>query len=285
MNWGDIQLFEAASSSGSLTAGAKALGISQPQMSRRLRALEQSVGARLFDRTPQGLRPTAAGAKLIPLAAEMRDAADAVLRIKPDLKSAAMTVVRISVDEIRERFLTLHLPELISALPDIEIEIVSEQRHPDHEWRMTDIQIRSCLSDSETLVARRIGTTAFRLYTSTTLFDSRIRGLSAEALREQGWIGVPPDHLWHPLLKNWLDGFFLHPSTLRLNTMTGMLNAARAGAGLAMLPDFMAQEYDDLVHVPCEDALIETAEYIIVHRDLLREPAIRRAVDAIVSLK
>lgn len=285
MNWEDIQLFEAASSSGSLTAGAKALGISQPQMSRRLRALEESLGARLFDRTPQGLRPTAAGAKLAPLAVEMRGAADAVLRIKPDLKSAAMTVVRISVDEIRERFLTLHLPELIDALPGIEIEIVSEQRHPDHEWRMTDIQIRSCLSDSETLVARRIGTTTFSLYASTILYDSKIRGLSDQDLKQQAWVGVPPDHLWHPLLKKWLDEFFVHPSTLRLNTMTGILNAARASAGLAVLPDFMAQEYDDLVHVPCDEALIETAEYIIVHRDLLREPAIRRAVDAIVSLR
>ena len=283
MNWEDIQLFEAAATSGSLTAGARALGISQPQMSRRLRELEQKFGARLFDRTPQGLRPTGAGARLLPLASSMRLAADAVLRLEPDLKTDAISVVRLSVDEIRERFLTLHLGQLLDQLPDLEIEIFSRHEHPDHESRMTDIQIRSCLPDSDTLVARKFGQTQFSLYAASALYEE-IKGLPLDELRDQPWIGIAPDYLWYPLQKKWLDDFFSTPSSLRFNTMKGILEAARSGAGLAMLPCFMAQEFEDLHCVIDDEAPVTTTEYIIVHRDLLREKAIRQVIDALVAV-
>jgi len=284
MNWEDIQLFDAAAVSGSLSAGAKTLGISQPQMSRRLRDLETKLGARLFDRTPQGLRPTGAGAKLMPLASEMRIAADAVSRIQPDLKSEAISVVRISVDEIRERFLTLRLPELLQDLCDIEIEIFSRHDHPDHELRKTDIQIRSCLPDSETLIARKLGVTAYNLYAADDFWNAHIKEAPASALAALDWIGIPPDQLWYPLQKKYLDSFFSGPSKLRFNTMKGALEAARSGLGVAMLPNFVAREYDDLIALIKDDDPVVTTEYIIVHRDLLREPAIRRVIDAIVAL-
>ena len=284
MNWEDIQLFDAAAVSGSLSAGAKALGISQPQMSRRLRNLEKKLGARLFDRTPQGLRPTGAGAKLMPLASQMRSAADAVSRIQPDLKNEAISVVRISVDEIRERFLTQHLSALLAGLAEIEIEIFSRHEHPDHDLRKTDIQIRSCLPDSDTLIARKLGCTAYNLYAQKDYLNANAKNASRSALKTLDWIGIPPDQLWYPLQKQFLESFFDLPSKLRFNTMKGALEAARDGLGVAMLPKFMAAEYSELTPVLKGDAPLNTTEYIIVHRDLLREPAIRRVIDAIVAL-
>lgn len=284
MNWQDLQLFEAAASSGSLSAGAQSLGMSQPQMSRRLRKLEETVGARLFDRTPQGLRPTIAGSKLIPLVKEMKKAADVISRAKPDLATQKISVVRISADEIRENFLTSHLVELSHSLDNIELEIFSGHEHLNHESRMTDIQIRSCLPDSETLIAKRVGKTGYGLYGSTQFIKDN-NCLSDKVKKSTlPWIGISPDHLWYPLQKKWLEEFFTNSSVLRCNTMTAILNAARNGTGIAMLPHFMAKTYTDLIQIPTIKETLYTVEYMIVHRDLLREKAVRRTVDALTLL-
>ncbi|MDN3719261.1 LysR family transcriptional regulator [Roseibium salinum] len=66
MNWDDLKLIDAAARHRSLSGAAKALNLSQPQLSRRLKGFEERIGARLFDRTPTGLKPTEAGARLIP---------------------------------------------------------------------------------------------------------------------------------------------------------------------------------------------------------------------------
>ncbi|HAT85609.1 MAG TPA: LysR family transcriptional regulator, partial [Rhizobiales bacterium] len=77
MKWDDLQLFHAAATAGSMNGAARRLEISQPQLSRRLRQMEERIGARLFERTPQGLRLTGAGETLMPLAEQMRSTADA----------------------------------------------------------------------------------------------------------------------------------------------------------------------------------------------------------------
>lgn len=284
MNWEDIQIFEAAASAGSLTAAASILQISQPQLSRRLRQLEENVGARLFDRTPQGLRPTLAGEKLIPLAKEMRRTADAVTRAAPDLASLAMNVVRINVDEVRARFLTLHMPELLQQLDSVEIEICENHIHLNHTLRETEIQLRSCLPESDTLIARRLGTIAYALYGSRGYVRDHQEALTPARFSRCEWIGLSPDRLWYPEQKKWLEMNVERPAKIRFNTMTGIHDACKAGVGLAILPRFIADASEDLVCVSGEQEIFHSIENLIVHRDLLREPAVRKTVDAIVRL-
>ena len=105
MNWDDLQLFEAAAIMRCISAAARTLGLSQPQLSRRLRHFEDQMGARLFGRTPNRLMLTPAGERLLPLASEMKKSADAVRRIQPDLASRTRRVVRISLDEVRQQLL------------------------------------------------------------------------------------------------------------------------------------------------------------------------------------
>lgn len=284
MNWEDLKLFDAAASSGSLSAGARAMGISQPQMSRRLRDLEDALGARLFDRTPMGLRPTKAGAKLMPLVEEMRQSAELISRVRPILAEPDVPVVRISADEIRSRFLASHLQELQEALPRAAFEIFSSHRHPDHQTRMTDIQIRSCLPDSDTLIAKRIGETSYGLYASGSFLDAHGGSAEAEDVRSLAWIGISPEDVWYPLQKRWLETFFTQPCTLSFNMMTDIAVAAGKGYGLALLPHFMADEDPSLTEVAHGHEPLKTLEYLIVHRDLLRDGTVRQAIDAIAGL-
>ena len=284
MNWEDIQLFEAAASAGSLTAAASVLKISQPQLSRRLRQLEENGGARLFDCTPQGLRPTLAGEKLIPLAKEMRKSADAVTRAAPDLASLALNVVRINVDEVRARFLTLHLPELLQQLGSVEIEICENHIHLNHTLRETEIQLRSCLPESDTLIARRLGIFAYALYGSRDYVRDHQNALTQARFSECDWIGLASDHLWYPEQKKWLGDNVKQRARVRFNTMTGAHDACVSGAGLALLPRFIADSTQELVCVSGEEEIFHSVENLIVHRDLLREPAVRKTVDVIAGL-
>ena len=280
MNWDDLKVFEAAASNGSLSAGASALGMSQPQMSRRLRGLEEKLGTRLFDRTPTGLRPTKAGTRLIPLAENMRRAAEDIVRVAPDLAFLKPMTVRITVDEIREQFLTSRLADLRSAIGDIPIEIFSDHEHPDHEARKTDIQIRSCLPESETLIAKRIGQTLHGLY----IHESLLPDLSESSLASAPFVDFTPDRLWHPVQKRWIEQIFAKEPMLRVNTMTGMLNAVGAAQGCGVLPRLMADGRNDLREVQTKVPPPTTTEYLIVHRDLLRERAVRVVVDALTAL-
>src|SRR4029079_403948 len=80
VDWGDVRFFLAAARCGSLGAAARELGVEHTTVSRRLGALEDALGAKLFARTPDGLALTPAGAEVLPLAESIEQAAQAIER-------------------------------------------------------------------------------------------------------------------------------------------------------------------------------------------------------------
>ncbi len=280
MNWDDLRVFDAAARMRGLTAASRVLGISQPQMSRRLRAFEDKMGARLFDRTPNGLMITGAGEKLLPLAHQMRLVAEGVERVQPELAQSQRRVLRISLDEVREHFITSHMAELMDGIGDAEIELFCGQMHLNHSSRETEIQLRSCLPESETLIARKLGETVYGVYVSKG-FKS---GGGVIPAVDRNWIGFSADRLWYPELKQWMDKNLKYAPKMRFNTIPAQLNAARSGVGYAVLPRFLADPVDDLVRIDEFGDVYSASEHLIVHRDLLREPVVRHAVDVIAEL-
>ncbi len=281
MNWDDLKLVDAAARMRSLSGAAKALDISQPQLSRRLKAFEDRLGARLFDRMPTGLKPTEAGLRLIPFAAEMRQKADAATRIMPDLASASLKVVRVAVDEVRARVLTDVFPLLDTLLEDIELELIASHSHVDHQSRSIELQIRNCLPETDTLIARKIGDLAYGVYGSRSYVTNHREAFTSECFKSCTWIGFTPDNLWYPSQNHWLAERLPTPPRLRTNTMTTLMNMIASGAGLGLLPVFMGDQHPDLVRLEGPLPELTNAEHIIVHRDVRREPAVRKAIDAI----
>lgn len=280
MNWDDLRVFDAAARMRGISAAAKVLGLSQPQMSRRLRRFEDQMGVRLFDRTPNGLMLTPAGEKLLPIAENMRQVAENAERIQPELASKAQRVVRISLDELREHFIARHMGWLQKQIDDAEIELFSAQLHLNHASRETEIQLRSCLPESETLIARKMGEITYNIYVSRQYAEAS----SLPPLQDPNWIGFSADRLWYPEIKRWLDQNLATSPIVRCNTITGQLNAAMSGAGYAILPAFMADPEPGLQRVTGLENIYTSTEHLIVHRDLLREPAVRKTVDALSTL-
>lgn len=281
MNWDDLKLVDAAARMRSLSGAAKSLDISQPQLSRRLKNFEDRIGARLFDRTPTGLKPTEAGLRLIPLADDMRKRAEAAARILPDLSGSTLKVVRVAVDEVRARVLTDRFAELTKLLDGIELELIASHQHVNHQSRSIELQIRNCLPETDTLIARKIGDLAYAVFGAASYVGNNPSAHTEDRYKTCTWLGFAPDDLWYPSHMRWLDCRLSERPRLRSNTMTTLMNMTASGAGLALLPVFMGAQNPDLVQLTPPVPELTNAEHIIVHRDLRREPAVRQAMDAI----
>ena len=96
LNWSLVQTFLAVAEQGSLSAAARALGVSQPTLGRQVRTLEDQLGAELFRRTERGLELTETGRGLLASAQRMRDAASDLQLQATGRQSELSGTVRVS---------------------------------------------------------------------------------------------------------------------------------------------------------------------------------------------
>jgi DNA-binding transcriptional LysR family regulator len=284
MKWDDLQFFHAAATAGSMNGAARRLEISQPQLSRRLRQMEERLEVRLFERTPQGLRLTSAGESLMPLAEDMRHAADAVLRLQPNLSDQGLRQVRLSIDDVRTRFLGQHLEDLQALVGEIELELISTHQHLSLVNRTTDIQIRTCLPDSDSVILRKLADITYRIYAHKSYLEQNPQEDLQAHCQKGRWIGLCAEPLWYPDQLRWLSDHVSGQILLRFNCMSDCFNASLSGAGLALLPSFLADPEPDMICLPPDQPQIISPEHLIVNRDMLREPAIGTVMDALIKI-
>ncbi len=284
MNWDDMQLFHAAAVAGSMTGATRRLNLSQPQLSRRLRQLEDGIGARLFDRTPQGLKLTRAGETLLPHAEDMRKAADAVSRVTPNLSTRGLRKIRLSVDDMRIQFINRHLTELVDAVGDVELEFFSTHQHLNLVDRTSDLQIRTCLPDTDTVIMRKLAEQSYAVYGQRDWLAKLPERSMAEHLADTPWIGFCADTKWYPQEHLWMEAHVTAPVRLRYNCIADCLAGTKAGVGLAILPRFVGEADDALINLSGTLDEMTGPEHVIVNRDLLREPAVRKTIDALAKI-
>ncbi len=284
MNWDDLKILDAVAATRSLSAAARKLGFSQPKLSRRLRALEDTVGARLFDRLPTGLAPTPAGERLIPLVAEMAVAAEAVERQAPSLPEAATGTVRISALETLCVFLGEHMDELCDIAPGLSFELITNHADVSLSRREADLLIRACLPDGASLVSRRIADLAYAVY-GTHDYVSRHPSAQSDAMfSDCAWVGFAEDRLFFPGAKRWLDERTDRAPLVQVTEIGSAHAAVRSGIGLGVLPCVTGDADHDLVRLSEPIPELMDKLHLLIHRDVLREPAVRTATDALATV-
>lgn len=116
----ELRAFCAAATLGSIAEAARAMNVSQPAMSKRLRALEHVAGAELFERSSRGVTLTQAGVQLYSAARRLLRSADSVQAL---IKTPPAMPVRIaSSPTIAE----LRLPQVLSELAGGERKLSAE---------------------------------------------------------------------------------------------------------------------------------------------------------------
>ncbi|MEZ4374319.1 MAG: LysR family transcriptional regulator [Polyangiaceae bacterium] len=135
LNWDDLRYFLALHRNNNLARAASELKVNATTVGRRLSALEEQVGARLFDRTPDGYIPTSAGVELVHHAERMEAEAFGAERRLSGADTRLEGSVRVSVTEmLATRFIASHLRTFHAKHPGITLELVPNSKK-DHAPR------------------------------------------------------------------------------------------------------------------------------------------------------
>lgn len=280
-HWDDLRVFLVLAREGNLTAAARQLEVSHPTVARRVKALEAAFGARLFDRLPDRYVLTAAGEELLAEAQGMERAAEAIDRRSVGLSDTAHGTVRISAGEAMAAFLALHLPRLRHNMQCIEIELVASHMLANLSRREADLLIRDQVPEVASIVTRKLGRAAYAVYGNAELARGKA---DRERLRGMPWLGFDDDHSYMPG-QRWMQELLSGGRPpVRVNNWLVLLEAVRTGAGLAVLPCYLADNEPALhrLGAPLEEAAAD--QWLLVHRDLRNLPRVRAVMDAVIRL-
>lgn len=287
-NWDDLRLFAAIAAEGSLSAAARRLKLSQPTMGRRLQALEARMGAKLLERAGGGpggnyvLTPK--GAELLPLVERMVEAGEAIERARPDFAEDATGTVRIASGHLTIRFIARRLPELLDALPGIELELYSSYSIANLSRREADIAIRNRRPEEGRLVMRSLPQYSYAIFGSKEYVASHPEAAMEARYQHCRWIGFD-DTRGRSDSFDWLCARIGRVPEIRCSNASTILNALLAGSGLAVLPCFIGAEEPGLMQLtaPIEDLDRETM-WLVVHEDMRNRPRVRLVADRLAAL-
>ena len=233
IDWNDLELFLAVADTGSLTAAARKLGVTQPTASRRLLDLEASVGEALFVRGVDGARLTSFGERMLDPARRMADWAGEAERVAERTQTAPHGVVRITAAPGNAfDFVAPFAGYLREKLPEIRLEVISTVHYLDLGRREADLALRFQAPTQRDLVS--VANVQFEVGAfASPSYAARIP--KKPALTDVDWIGwAPPlDHLSpNPELAALIPGF--RPSFASDDFLV-QLRAAMAGLGVIFL--------------------------------------------------
>ncbi len=280
-NWDDLRVFLTLAREGNLTAAAKRLDVSHPTVARRTKALEDAIGARLFDRLPDRYMLTPAGEELLADAQSMEQASNSLHRRIAGLTDTARGTVRVSAGEAMTAFLARNLPNLRRNLQCIEFELGASHMLANLSRREADLMIREQIPDLASIVARKLGRAAYAVYGN---IDLKIENAGRDNLRRQTWIGFDEDHDYMPgqaWVRDLLGGAW--PS-VRVNNWLVLHEAVHGGAGLAVMPCYVGDGDHHLRRIGPILKDVAADQYLLVHRDLRELPRVRAVMDALIDL-
>lgn len=283
-DWNDFRLVLAVQRARSLTAAAGILGIDHSTAFRRLKALEERLGVRLFERLQGGVyQPTDAGARMAAGAERMEDEA---LSLDRDLSGRDHRLcgrLRVTSSEtLAYRRLTTHLAAFRRAHPGIVVELVIDNRVLSLSRREADIALRPVRPKEGDLWGRRLAAIAWGLYAAPTYLDAHGGPASASELAGHALIG------WEEATSgieaaDWLTRM-APPETFvyRTSSLVNQLVAAKSGIGIALLPCYLGDGEDGVARALSK--LIPELEgelWIVTHADLKGTARVRAFFDIV----
>jgi DNA-binding transcriptional LysR family regulator len=280
-DWDDLRMFLALAREGKLSAVAKRLGVSHPTVARRVKQLEATVGARLFDRLPDRFVLTSAGEGLLGDVESMEEAAASIRRRSAGLTDAVHGTVRVSAGEAMTNFLARNMQRLRDGLNCIEFELVASHTLANLSRREADLLIREKVPDLASIVTRKLGDAAYAIYAGHGL---DVPGSARSPLRALPWIGFDEEHAYMPG-QAWLHALLEgNRPAVRVNDWLLVQELCRAGTGLAILPCHMGDRDPALRRVGSVLKEVSAEQWLLVHRDLRALPRVRHVMDAIIRL-
>lgn len=280
IDWALWRSFLAVADTGSLSAAARALGLTQPTVGRHIDTLEAEVGQTLFLRTPQGLSVTETAALLVPEARAMQLTAESLARRAASAPDAGVGTLRIAASHVvGAEVLPLALAPLLAEHRGLAVELALSNDSADLLRREADLAIRMVRPSQGSLVARRLGPVPIGLFAHRAYLDRARRPARPEDLTDHVLIG--PDTDPSALAGFEVFGAILGPRNLRLRTDSeaAQIASIRAGLGIGPMQAGVAAR-DPMLEPVLPDAVGWALDaWLVLHDDLRRLPMLRLLAD------
>ncbi len=276
LEWDDLRYVLAVGRTGSLSGAARALKVNHSTVFRRIGTIEQSLGARLFDRHRDGYVPTAAGEAAIALAERMDGEVVALERQLAGQDLRPSGTVRVATTDTMIDLLVPLCAAFRELYPEIIVDLVTGNQMLNLSRRDADVAVRPSAHPPEELHGRRIGAVAFAPYASRDYLTA-IGGGGIDRVHQ--WIGLD-DSLSHLTTHKWLrENVAPDRICFRSNAFLAARSAALAGMGAAILPCYLGDEVEELARIGESLPELETDVWLLVHEDLRRTARVRVLLD------
>lgn len=275
LDWNDVRFFLETARTGRMNRAGKRLGVSHTTVARHIARIEARLSARLFDAGVDGLTPSEAGAALLPLAEEMEARAEAICELlqRPGGLSGRVRVG--APDGFGHAVLSRLLPALAAEEPALTLELVPVPVTHKLWNRDVDIAVSLDRPESGRLVMQRLTDYDLRLYASPAFLARHGAPAVRADLAGLPFVGYVDELLYTRALD---FNRLVHPAAVtryKAATVQAQLDAVRAGAGLGVLPCFMAGG-DGLVPVLPGEIAFTRAYWLLYGEDGRDIPRIRR---------
>ncbi|HET9929568.1 MAG TPA: LysR family transcriptional regulator [Polyangiaceae bacterium] len=278
LEWEPLRHFLAAARERSLSGAARRLGVEHSTVGRRIASLEQSLGAALVERGPAGLELTRLGTRVARLAKEMEHAAQRIAK----LASAKRSTVRLVAPTGFLALLSPGLARLRKAEPGVALEIVSAGRRVDLRNGAADLAIRVGPSEDEHLVTRKVGEVAFALYAARSYLDRHGRPADLDDLSEHSVVGFQRGLSKMPAAE-WLASRSSKATVvMRSREAVDLLTAVQSGAGLGVLPCFLARGDASLERLTAKPVALRPVS-LVYRREARLSPQVRAVMRFVVE--
>ncbi|WP_104017925.1 LysR family transcriptional regulator [Roseovarius nitratireducens] len=274
LDWDQLRIFLAVHRGRSVRAAAQLLRVSHSTVSRRLTELETGLGARLFNRGPDGFVLTAVGEAALPRAER---AETEILGLQRDIfgQDARLSgTVRITMPPVfAERLIMPHLAEFAARYPDVRLEIIPTYALSDLSRRDADIAVRFQEKPDQYLFGRRLPRFADAIYAAPEYVAAHRFDGEAPTATWLGWGDSEDLPAWvadtpFPRCRVWHD----------CADPLAQVEAAKAGMGMAVLPCLIGDPEPGLVRVMGQPPYKGRQGWVLTHPDLKTTERVRFCV-------
>jgi len=274
LDWDEFRLIKAIADAHSLVGAAEALNLNHSTVFRRLAAIENDVGARLFERSRAGYQPTEAGEEMIALAGSM---AESILEFERrvagrDAKPSGELRVT-TVDSVAIGLLAPILSRFRAANPAVQVDLIIAEQTLNLSRRDADVAIRGANDPPESLVGRRVCAIRWAVYCAPAIANE----FGGRVIAAAPWVGfsTAPTRA-----KRWTDEKIgPRRQVCYVNSVLAMAGLAVGGVGATVLPCFVGDQNPGLVRIGGVIPDLDVDLWLLTHADLRHSARVRAFID------
>ena len=271
MDWDKLRIFHAVADAGSLTHAGDKLNLSQSAVSRQIRGLEEQLNTNLFHRHARGLILTEQGELLFDATSAMAKRLDAAAARIRDSEEEVFGELRVTTTTgFGTLWLAPRLPKLYEQYPDLKVDLMLEERVLDLPMREADVAIRMKEPSQADLIRKRLMSVRMRLYASQSYLETHGEPQTLKDLIQHRLICQNVTSEQVGAGASFVTSLLANDITkmLYVNNYFGVLQAVSHDLGIGVLPDYLMQDFPDLVRVGTEIESAEVPVYLAFPEEL-----------------